>query len=110
MNTQIIIDLVLAIFASSGLWTLVLYLIQKRDKKKDNTTKLILGLGHEKIIELCKEYIARQSITESEYSDLMKYLYDPYKELGGNGTAEKAVEEVKKLPSEIERSVKNANE
>ena len=104
MTTQLIIDLVLAIFASSGIWTLILYLIQKRDKKKDNTTKLILGLGHEKIIELCKEYIARKSVTESEYSDLIKYLYEPYKELGGNGTAEKAIEEVKKLPFEIERS------
>lgn len=97
---NIVFELVLAVFASSGIWTLILYLIQRIDKKKDNTTRLILGLGHEKIIELCKEYMARQSITESEYSDLIKYLYEPYKELGGNGTAEKAVEDVKKLPFE----------
>ena len=33
-----------------------------------------------------------------EYEDLIHYLYDPYVELGGNGSAEKVMQEIKKLP------------
>ena len=35
---------------------------------------------------------------ESEYDNLYNYLYKPYKSLGGNGSAERIMEEVKKLP------------
>lgn len=95
---DLILPLILALFTASGFWTFILYLIQRRDKAKDATTKLILGLGYRQIIQLCMEYIGRGSITKDEYEDLIKYLYTPYIDLGGNGTAEKLVDEVKKLP------------
>ena len=59
---------------------------------------MILGLGHIKIIEVCEKYIERGYITQEEYDSLYNYLYTPYKELGGNGTAERLVQEVKQLP------------
>jgi hypothetical protein len=59
---------------------------------------MILGLGHDKIIYLGKEYIARGWITSDEYENLHDYLYMPYKNMGGNGSAERIMEEVKKLP------------
>ena len=39
----------------------------------------------------------RGSITIDEYENLHDYLYLPYKEMGGNGSAEKVMTEVKKL-------------
>jgi len=95
---DLILPLVLALFAASGFWTFILYLIQRKDQTKDATTKLILGLGYRQIVQLCIEYINRGSITKDEYEDLIKYLYKPYIDLGGNGTAEKLVDDVKKLP------------
>lgn len=59
---------------------------------------MLLGLGHVKIIETCEKYIVRGYIRQDEYDSLYNYLYLPYKELGGNGTAERMVNEVKKLP------------
>lgn len=95
---ELITTLIVATFASSGLWSLVMYLIQNRAKKKDALTRMILGLAYREIRSLGFEYLGKGSIVEDEYEDLIKYLYEPYKELGGNGTAEKIINEVKKLP------------
>ena len=99
MNTiDFIFALVLGIIASSGFWGLILYKVQKNDNKKDNSTKLLLGLAHQEIIRTSVRYIERGSISKDEYQDLMKYLYEPYKALGGNGTAEKFIKETDELP------------
>ena len=42
--------------------------------------------------------IQRGWITKDEFENLNDYLYRPYEELGGNGTAEKIMQEVRKLP------------
>lgn len=98
MRAEVIIALITSVFASTGLWSLISWAIQRKADKKDNLTRLVLGLAHEKIITLCMKYIKRGSITKDEYDDLIKYLYTPYKDCGGNGTVERVVEEVKKLP------------
>lgn len=82
----------------SGTFSVVLYVIQKNDKKKDASTKMILGLGHETIVEMGLKYIEQGYVTDVQYDDLIKYLWTPYEALGGNGTAAKVIEEVKKLP------------
>lgn len=71
--------------------------MNKRDKK-DAKTRMLLGLGHDRIISLAMEYIGRGWITQDEYEDLNKYLYIPYQEMGGNGTAERIMTEIRKLP------------
>lgn len=91
---EIWVQIALAIFGATGFWTLV----SKAIDKKSASTKMLLGLGHDKVYELCLTYIKRGSITSDEYENLIKYLYEPYKALGGNGTAERLVVEVKKLP------------
>ncbi len=105
VNEGLIIGIFTAVFASQGLWALILYLVQRSDKKKDkksdvldHQSKMLLGLGHDRIVALGKEYLAKGSVTEDEYENLNKYLYAPYKALGGNGTAEKIMEDVRKLP------------
>ena len=92
--TTILVSVLGGILTSSGLWALILRFIDMRT----NQAKMILGLGHDKIIYLGKEYIKRGWITADEYENLHDYLYIPYKNMGGNGSAERIMEEVKKLP------------
>ena len=91
---EIIITVICSVIASSGFWTFV----TKRRDNNNAEAKMILGLGHVKIIETCEKYLDRGYIRQDEYDSLYNYLYLPYKELGGNGTAERMVNEVKKLP------------
>lgn len=91
---QTAITVICSVLASSGFWA---WMMSRRDKK-DARTKMILGLGHDRIVFLSMKYIERGWITQDEYEDLNKYLYAPYQEMGGNGTAERLMLEVKKLP------------
>jgi hypothetical protein len=92
------LQIVLAVLASSGLWTGLWTYLQNRRDKKDAKTKMILGLGHDRLVFLCMHYIDRGWISSDEYEDLIKYLYTPYIAMKGNGTVEKLMNEVKKLP------------
>ena len=91
---QMFVTILCSVLASSGLWAY----IQKRLDRRDAKTKMILGLAHDRIITLGMGYIKRGWISSDEFEDLKKYLYDPYRELGGNGTAERIMNEVGKLP------------
>lgn len=91
---QMVVTIVCSVLASSGFWAW----LQVRSEKKDAKTKMILGLGHDRIVNLCMSYIDRGWISQDEYEDLIKYLYKPYSEMGGNGTAERLINEIKKLP------------
>ncbi len=95
---QMVITVLCSVLASSGFWA---WLMNRRDKK-DKNAKMILGLGHDRIIFLALKYIDRGWISSDEYEDLNKYLYRPYVEMGGNGTAERLMNEVKKLPIRTE--------
>lgn len=83
-----------AVAASSGFWS---YLMA-RQGKKSATTRLLMGLANDKISYLGMGYILKGAISKDEYDDLRQYLYEPYVELGGNGTAERIMIEVSKLP------------
>lgn len=58
-----------------------------------------MGLAQAQIISLGSQYLDRGSVTHDEYENLYKYLYEPYKELGGNGPAERVMRNVSNLPS-----------
>ena len=91
---EMTVTIIISVLGSSGLWAF----IQKISEKNDAKSQMILGLGHDRIISLCEKYIKRKSITHDEYENLYEYLYKPYKSMGGNGTAERLMEEVRKLP------------
>ena len=57
-----------------------------------------MGLAYDRLMYLGMKYIERGYITSDEYDDFQKYLYLPYKELGGNGTAERIMSELTNLP------------
>lgn len=88
------VTIVLAVLGASGFWTLILRLLDNKTAK----TKMILGLGHDRIIWLCQKYIDRGWISSDEHEDLIKYLYTPYVGLKGNGTAKRLIDEVNRLP------------
>lgn len=94
MDTQTIITLVMAIFGSTGFWTWLI----NRGQSKSNQGKLLLGIAYRSIIDLSEFYINRGFITAEELHELDQYLYQPYKGMGGNGTAEKMMNAVKALP------------
>lgn len=92
------LQIVLAVLGSSGLWAGIFTLLQTKINKKSASNKMLVGLGHDRIVWLCGKYIERGWITKDEYEDLHDYLYIPYRDMGGNGTAEKLMTEVEKLP------------
>lgn len=92
------LQIVLAVLGSSGIWAGIFSLIQARMTKKSASNRMLLGIGHDRIIWLCQKYIDRGWITKDEYEDLHDYLYTPYKDMGGNGTVEKLMAELEKLP------------
>lgn len=96
---QMIVTIICSVLASSGLWAL----IAKRIDNKDAKTELLLGIAHDRIVFLGKSYIERGYITYDEYENLYKYLYQPYLKLvndkkWSNGTANKIINDVDKLP------------
>lgn len=90
--------IIIAVFASTGLWSFISMLVQRYMERKSDYAMMMRGLGHDRICYLGECYIKRGCITRDEYENLIDYLYIPYKRLGGNGTAEKVVDEVKQLP------------
>ena len=79
---------------SAGFWGF----LEACRKKSDANTRLMVGLAHDRIVYLGMKYIERGYITRDEYENLNDYLFEPYSEAGGNGSAKRVMEEVRKLP------------
>ena len=90
---ELIVTIVCSVIASSGFWAVIQHFINK----KDSSSKLLLGLAHDRIMWLGKGYIKRGYITVEEYENLITYLYEPYVQRGGNGSAKMVVDQVLKL-------------
>lgn len=95
-----VVAIVVAIFASTGFWSLVQYIIsivQEKKGKDSSEKKLLIALSHDRILWLCKQNLERGYITNDDYVNLLQMI-EPYLEAGGNHLAEKYWEEVKNLP------------
>ena len=96
-TTQVII----AVIGSNALFAFLQFLISRHDKKKEKQSgmrDMILGLGHDKLLYLTDKFAERGGITQKERRNL-KYLYDPYIGLGGNGDCQIGYETCEKLPT-----------
>ncbi len=91
---QTMITALVAVLGSTGFWAY----LQRRDGRKTHKDQLLLGLAYDKIISMGMMYIERGWITNDEYDDYRRYLYEPYKALGGNGVTERVMAEVSNLP------------
>lgn len=103
--TQVAVPIIVALLTSSAIWGVVSKVILKRMEQADKRSraddaerKMLVGLAHDRIIHLGMVYIERGRITQDEYENLQVYLYEPYEEIGGNGSAKRVMEEVRKLP------------
>lgn len=102
MSTAIIVAIIAAV-SSSGVMSLVIYLLQRRDRKKEKEetnksalSRMILGLGHDRIINLTDKYVRRGVITLKEKRNL-DFLTKPYFDLDGNGDAKIGYDACQKL-------------
>lgn len=91
---QLVIAIVGSFGASSGFWAY----LQHKDRARAATTRLLMGIAYEHIMTFGVAYIRRGWATRDEYEELRKYFFEPYKALGGNGAAERVMNEVEKLP------------
>ena len=91
---ELIAAVVVAVLGSNGLWAF----LQSKSTRKTARDRMILGLGHAEIFRVAEKYIHRNGITMSELEDLEKYLYKPYSDMGGNGTAAAIVAKCRELP------------
>ena len=98
MSNEALLTLAGILFGSQGLWTLIQTMWINKHRKKTAENKLLLGLAFETIIYTAQKYIDRGEIEAEEYKELNHYLFEPYKEMGGNGTAARMIAEVEKLP------------
>ena len=73
---QTIITITCTLLASSGFWAY----IQKRGDASNAEKRLLIGLAHD------------------QYENLHDYLFIPYSEAGGNGSAAKVMKDVDNLP------------
>lgn len=107
-TAQLIITVLVAVLSSNGLWAW----IQSKSTVKSARDRMILGLGHAEIFRQAEKYIHRNGITLSELDDLETYLFKPYSEMGGNGTAASIVQKCRQLPviTEQEAERRDAHE
>lgn len=104
MTAETIITLVLAVLASNGLWSYIQFKAQQRSTKKTVEQRLLLGIAFKEIVESCQHHLSVGHISHEEYKELNHYLFEPYREMGGNGTADRLIKEVEKLPIDKEVS------
>ena len=92
-TSQIILTIVTALLASSGLWAF----LGKKLERNNSERELLVGIGHVELVFFGMQYIERGWITRDEY-ETMQGLYKPYAKLGGNGSGTKIMKELEDLP------------
>lgn len=97
-------ELLLAIFASTGFWTVMNTIIQNvftKKKDSDKTIELLkeadIAILHDKIYRECKAALRDGEISADDYHNI-DCLVKPYFALGGNGTGKKLWEDIQDLP------------
>jgi hypothetical protein len=94
---ELILPIILTVVASTGFWTFVTTVYNNKKRKKSTDREALVALLHDRLYFLMQTYIARGEISTEEYDNIM-YLYRPYAAMGGNGTCEKLLNEINKLP------------
>lgn len=100
----VLLTAILSALTSSGFMSLIIYLLQRRDRRKDQETanssaqsRMLVGLGHDRILSLTERYVRRGTITLKEKRNL-EFLYRPYSDMGGNGDCKIGYDACQSLP------------
>lgn len=94
MNTY---GIIIAVFASTGLWQLLQTIYINRKKKRTPLESGVLALLHDRIYDICRDAISDGEISIDGLENLEE-IYRPYAALGGNGTGERLYKDVQELP------------
>lgn len=97
MTEPMILALIAAVTTvgtSTGFWAF----LQKKNMQQNAYNRLLMGLAYDKIVTVGMAYIQRGWVSKDEYEEYLKYLVQPYKEMGGNGVADRISTEVGSLP------------
>ena len=98
MDVSYVITIATIVFASTGFWSFITEFYRTHGKAKTVLQKAVLALLHDKLYCLCDKQInVYGNITADELENLT-YLFEPYKEMGGNSTCEQLYNECKALP------------
>ena len=89
-----VISVLVAVIASSGMWTYIL----RRTESKSASTRLLMGLAHDRITQVGLVYLHEGEVSENELEEFHRYFIEPYLELGGNGSIKKIARDVDQLP------------
>ncbi|CCI87105.1 hypothetical protein [Lactobacillus gigeriorum] len=107
IDQAVLISIITGVF-SGGVFTFLQFLIKRHDDRTNNVdakNKLVedalLAILHDKIYVTGSRIIAQGTISAEDASNLDK-LYEPYKQLGGNGTCERIMKKIEELPLKVE--------
>lgn len=120
MTWTLILEIAGIAVGSGGVGALIMFLIQRHDNKKglealtkQNTEdiknikeelavvkSMSLGALYDRAKFLGENYLKRGWWTLNEYEDYKKYIFQPYHEAGGDGTIDKIMIELEKMPIE----------
>lgn len=102
---QTILLALFSAFLGSGFMGFIQFLITRHDNKNNKEdarieaiASAVRGLDHDRLYYLAEKYIEKGEITTDEYNNLSEYIYKPYKQLGGNGTGDRLMGQIEKLP------------
>ena len=118
------VTLLVGIFGSTGFWS---WKSAKREKDSDvykkideienkvdnyidNMKRAMMGQTYVNIVRTCEYWIQRGWAEQDDIRDLEHYMYDLYREWGGNGTAERLFNEVCNLPHKPPKEAEGSDE
>lgn len=104
-----VVTIVVAILSSTGVWSYletkrkkIIEMNEKECKDLENMEKLLVALAKCQICAMCAQFVERGYIYNSE-AEMLEHLYEPYKELGGNGAGEYMYDQAMKLPRKFRK-------
>lgn len=72
--------------------------MEDEEKESKILADLVRGTAYDRICFVGRQYLEKGEIDFDERENFRKYLYNPYHAAGGDGTAEKIMEQIDKLP------------
>lgn len=92
-----ILGIVVAIFASSGFWQLVIYKVQSRDRKKTASERALMYLLRQDLISRCDYWLDQDHIPINEWTSISQENAI-YHDLGGNGDLKERMDALEEIP------------
>ena len=83
-------------------FTLLKKRVNRQVQEQFNTTEGVRALLHDRLYQACTFYL-NQGWCSIDDKKNIEYMFDPYHNLGGNGTCENLFQQLQKLPMKEEK-------